>query len=244
MNALRILFIATSHDKIGDTGKKTGVWLEELAAPYYIFKDGGAVVTLSSPNGGLVPLDPKSQAIMTATSSTKRFLIDFEAMKFLSQAIPLDVIQADNYDAVFIAGGHGALWDIAGNTEVKRVVEDFFKQTKLVGAICHGVAGLLSLQNEQGETLLKGKQLTGFSNSEEESAGLTAVVPFLVETELTSLGAVYTKGANYVSYIVEDGNLLTGQNAASSKDLANKMVAYLKINKPFQQPELVSNETV
>jgi putative intracellular protease/amidase len=231
MKSIKVLFIATSHDKLGDTGHKTGLWLEELAAPYYLFKDGGAEVTLASPLGGQVPLDPKSQSIIVATSSTKRFLKDVEAMNFVSHSVVLEEIKADDFNVVFLTGGHGAMWDIAGNKTVKHLLEAFNKSNKPIAAVCHGVAGLLALQNDNGELLIKGKQLTGFSNSEEESSGLTNTVPFLLETQLVSNGALYSKGDNYFQHTVIDGNIITGQNAASSAEVAKKIAALAQNNK-------------
>ncbi len=242
MKSIKILFITTSHDKLGDTGDKTGLWLEEIAAPYYIFRDAGADITIASPNGGQVPLDPKSQSIVMATGSTRHFVGDSEAMNLLSFSVPLEEIKADDYDAVFLPGGHGPLWDIAGNKIVKKLLEAFNSKSKPIGAVCHGVAGLLSAQNDKGDILVKGKHVTAFSNSEEESAALTGVVPFLLENELLSAGALYSKGANYLSYVVDDGNIITGQNAASSKEAANKLVAYVQNNRTVQQPQLVNDE--
>ena len=215
---------------MGDTGDKTGVWLEEIAAPYYIFKEAGADITLASPNGGQVPMDPKSQSIIVATRSTKRFLKDADAMNFLSHSTVLSAITADDFDAVFLPGGHGALWDCAGNKILKQLLEDFHHNGKPIGAVGHGVACLISLQYGKGEFLIKDKQLTGFSNSEEESSGLTWIVPFLLETKLLSLGAMYSKGANYVSYVVADANIITGQNPASSEEVAKKIAALVELN--------------
>jgi len=242
MKPIKILLIATSHDKMGNTGSKTGVWLEELATPYYIFKEAGAYITLASPNGGPVPVDPKSQSIMMVTGNTKRFTGDLEAMDFLSRSVPLEEVKANDYDAVFLPGGHGPLWDIATNPIVKRLLEIFNAEGKPIGAVCHGVAGLLSLQNDTGELLVKGRRVTAFSNSEEESAGLTHVVPFLLENELFSLGALYSKGANYLSYVVDDDNIITGQNAASSKEAANKLLAYIQKSRLVQKSQLVISE--
>jgi putative intracellular protease/amidase len=228
MKSIKVLFVTTSHDKMGDTNAKTGVWLEELSAPYYVFKEVGADITVASPKGGQVPLDPKSLAILVSTRTTKRFLKDEEAMNFLSHSTVLSEIKADDFDVVFLPGGHGPLWDLADNLLLKQLLEAFNRDDKPIGAVCHGVAGLVTLQNEEGAFLVKGKQLTGFSNSEEESSGLTKVVPFLLETKLLSLGALYSKGANYVSYVVAAGNIITGQNPASSEEVAKKMVALVK----------------
>ena len=233
MKSKKILFIATSHDKLGDTNDKTGVWLEELAIPYYTFKDAGAEITIASPQGGRVPLDPKSQSIIVATGSTKRFLKDAEAINFLSHSLLLEEVKAADFDVVFLTGGHGPMWDIAGNKIVKQLLEDFNSENKLIGAVCHGVAGLLSLQNDKGELLIKGRQLTGFSNSEEGLAGLAGIVPFLLETQLVSLGALYSKAADYISHVVIDGNIISGQNPASSGEVAKKITAWVQ-NKIYQ----------
>lgn len=230
MKSKKVLFITTSHDKMGDTADKTGVWLEELAAPYYVFRDAGAEITVASPNGGLVPIDPKSESIMVTTRNTKRFMKDTEAMNFLSHSILLEEVKADDFDVVFLPGGHGPMWDLAGNNIVKQLLDAFNSQNKPIGSVCHGVVGLLSLQNDKGELLIKGKQLTGFSNSEEESSGLNGVVPFLLETKLRSLGALYSKGLDYTSHVVVDGNIITGQNPASSEDVAKKMIALVRHN--------------
>jgi putative intracellular protease/amidase len=231
MTSMKVLFVTTSHDKMGDTGDKTGVWLEELAAPYYAFKEISADITLASPGGGQVPLDPKSQAIIIATRSTKRFLKDTEAMNFLAHSMLLSAIKADDFDVVFLPGGHGPLWDLANNVLLKQLLEDFDRNDKPIGAVCHGVVALISLQNDNGEYLVKGKQLTGFSNSEEEASGLTRVVPFLLETKLLSLGALYSKGSDYVSHVVVDRNIITGQNPASSEEVAKKIIVLVKHNK-------------
>ena len=223
---MKVLLITTSHSKLGDTDNKTGVWLEELAAPYYLFKDAGAVVTLASPQGGPVPLDPKSQSIIIVSRIAKQFLKDPEAMSFLAHAIPLNEINADDFDVVLLPGGHGALWDIAGNKTVTQLLEAFNNSGKPIGATGHGVAGLLSVQNEQGALLVKGKRLTGFSNREELSTGLTPIVPFLVADKFLLLGAMYSSGPAYVSYVVADGNLITGQNPASAEEVAKRLVAW------------------
>ena len=244
MKSTKILIISTSRENLGNTGEKTGIWLEELAAPYYIFKEAGTNITLASPHGGRVPLDPKSQSIMVATSSTKRFLKDEGAMNLLFQSVTLGDISADDFDAVFLTGGHGAMWDIEGDKTVKRLLEAFNSENKLIGCVGHGAVGLLSLQNETGEPLIKGKQLTGFSNNEEESAGLTGVLPFLLETQLLLSGALYSKAANHTNHVVSDGNIITGQNPASSEALAKTMITYLQNNKRVQEPELVINHIV
>lgn len=241
MRSINVLFIATSHNTMGNTGNKTGIWLEELATPYYIFKEVGARIILTSPLGGPVPVDPKSQSTMMATGNTKRFMGDMEAMNFLSLSVPLTEIKANDYDAVFLLGGHGPLWDIATNPIVKQLLQIFNAEGKPIAAVCHGVAGLLSLQTDGGDLFLKGRRVTAFSNSEEESAGLTNVVPFLLENELSSLGALYSKGANYFSYVVDEDNIITGQNAASSKEAASKLLAYIQNSRPVQKPQPINN---
>ncbi|MEI9943637.1 MAG: type 1 glutamine amidotransferase domain-containing protein [Chitinophagaceae bacterium] len=229
MKSRKVLFVATSHDKMGDTGADTGVWLEEITAPYYVFKDAGAEITMASPLGGAVPLDPKSQSFIVATRSVKRFQKDPDAMEFLTHSLPLDEVNAADFDLVFIPGGHGPMWDLADNKIVKQLLEAFNNSNKFIGSVCHGVVSLLSLQDDKGELVIKGKQLTSFSDSEEASAGLTAIVPFLLESRLVSLGALYSKAANYVCHVVADGNIITGQNASSSEDVAKKMVLLLKL---------------
>ncbi len=239
MNPKKILFITTSHEKMGDTHYRTGVWLEELAAPYYIFTEAGFELTIASPAGGPVPLDPKSESIIMATQTTKRFLKDELAMNFLSHSLLLQEVNAEEFDAVFLPGGHGPMWDIADNEDVKQLLEAFNSEKKPLVAVCHGVVGLLTLQTENGELLIKDKHITGFSNSEEDSAGMTKIVPFLLETRLISLGALYSKGPNYVSHVVIDGNIITGQNPASSEGVAKKTIAFLQEakQKPLLQAE-------
>ena len=231
MKSLKILIIATSHYKMGDTDEKTGVWLEELATPYYIFKEAGADVVLASPKGGAVPLDPKSQSIIVVTPPAKRFIKDVEAMSVLAHSVLLSEITAGDFDGVYLPGGHGPMWDITGNTTVSQLLEEFYRANKPIGSVCHGVVALLDLQNERGEPVIKGKQITAFSNSEEESARLTKIVPFLLETKLRSLGALYSKGPDYVSHVLAEGNIITGQNAASSEGVAKKMIALLQPDK-------------
>ena len=231
MQSTKILFIATSHDKMADTAEKTGVWLEEFADPYYIFKEAGADITLASPGGGRVPLDPKSQSIILATFNTKRFLKDEEAMNFLSNAVPLEEVNDGDFDVIFLPGGYGLMWDLADSKKVRQLLEVFYSKNKPIGATSHGIACLLSLKNNTGEALIKGRQITGISNSEENLSGLADMTPFLLESKLLSLGALYSKGENYVSHVVEDGNIITGQNPASSKGVAQKIIELVKHNK-------------
>jgi putative intracellular protease/amidase len=225
---MKVLFITTSHDKLGDTNGRTGVWLEEIAAPYYIFKDAGVEMAIASPLGGEVPLDPKSQSIIVATPSTKRFLKDEVAMSFLSRSVRVEEIDGSGYDMIFLPGGHGPMWDLPGNEPLRHLLESFYNGKKLIAAVCHGVAGLISMQNDKGELVIKGKRLTGFSNTEEESTGLAAVVPFLLETRLVELGVDYSRKDDYMNYVVTDGNIITGQNPSSSAETARKSVLWMK----------------
>jgi len=227
---MKILIIATSHEQLGNTGRKTGLWLEELAIPYFIFKEAGAVITLASPKGGPIPLDPKSESIIVSTAAIRRFQKDPEAISFLASSISLDTLTgAENFDMIFITGGHGPLWDFPENQPLRQLIEGFNRQQKVIGAVCHGVAALVSPKNELGELLVKGRNLTAFSNSEEQSSGLKEEnLPFLLESNLVALGALYSKAADYTSHTVTDGNLITGQNSASAREVARKMLVLLK----------------
>jgi putative intracellular protease/amidase len=231
MKSTKVLFITTSHDKVADTNEETGVWLEELASPYYIFKEAGADITLASPVGGRVPLDPKSQSIILATFNTKRFLKDEEAMNFLSNSMPLEQVKDGDFDVIFLPGGNGLIWDLADSRKVRQLLEVFYSKNKPIGATSQGVACLLSLKNNKGEALIKGKQITGIRNSEENLSGLKDVTPFLLESKLLSVGAQYSKGDDYISHVAEDGNIITGQNPASSKEVAQKIIELVKHNK-------------
>ncbi len=228
MQPTKILIVATSHDQMGETSRKTGLWLEELAVPYYVFMDAGAAITLASPRGGPVPLDPKSESIIASTSTIKRFQKDPGAISFLSHSVPLGVQKAQDFDLVFLPGGYGPMWDFRNNEPLKQLLEDFNRQNKFIGAICHGAAALVSPENSLGEPLVKGRKLTAFSNAEEHVWGMAGIVPFLLESELISLGAHYSKGQNFESHIVIDGNIITGQNPASSKEVARKLLASVK----------------
>ena len=225
MTQIKVLFITTSNDKIGETSGKTGVWLEELAAPYYFFKDAEVHVTLASPMGDAVPLDPKSLSIIVANRTTKRFLKDPDAMSFLSHSVLLEKISSTDFDMVFLPGGLGCMWDMIKNNILKEILESFVRENKVVAAICHGVAGLISVENLNGGPFVEGKNLTCFSNAEEESRGLTHVLPFALESQLQLMGANYTKGRNYVCHVVADGNLITGQNPDSSEEVARQALA-------------------
>jgi putative intracellular protease/amidase len=213
---MNILIVLTSHDQLGSTGKKTGFWLEELAAPYYVLKDAGATVTLASPKGGQPPLDPKSDLPENHTLLTQRFRMDATAQAELVGTRKLGEVSADSFDAVFYPGGHGPMWDMPDNETSIALIEAFMKAGKPIAAVCHAPAALINARGEDGEYLVKGKRVTGFTNTEEEEVGLTAVVPFLLEDRLKERGGIYSKTANWIPYVQVDGKLVTGQNPASS----------------------------
>jgi putative intracellular protease/amidase len=225
---MKILIVATSHEQLGDTGRKTGLWLEELAFPYYVFKDAGAVMALASPRGGTVPLDPKSESILASTPTIRRFQKDPEGISLLAHSMALSDVKAEDFDMVYVAGGHGALWDFPENEVLKELLQAFIRHQKVVGLVSHGVAALLALSNFAGEPFVKGRHLTAFSNSEQQVAGLTAVVPFSLESKLVAEGAFYTKGDDFRTHTVTDGKLICGQNPISSLDVSRRMLALLK----------------
>jgi putative intracellular protease/amidase len=208
--------VLTSHDKLGDTGRKTGFWLEEFAAPYYTFLDAGAEITIASPKGGQPPLDPKSNTPEGQTELTRRFKQDPAAQAVLANTVKLSDVKASDYDAVFYPGGHGPMWDLTEDRHSIALIEAFYNAGKPVAAVCHAPA-VLHRVKFQGEPIVKGKRVTGFTNSEEAAVQLTKVVPFLVEDELKRLGGHYEKAADWASFVVTDGRLVTGQNPASSK---------------------------
>ena len=210
---MKILMVLTSHDKLGDTGKKTGFWLEEFAAPYYLFKDAKAEVTLASPKGGQPPLDPTSDADDAQTEATKRFKDDAAAQHDLANTVVLSKVSAEGFDAVFYPGGHGPLWDLAEDADSIKLIETFAANDRLIAAVCHAPAVFKHPKGPDGEPLVAGKTVTGFTNTEEDAAGLTEVVPFLVEDMLKANGGIYKKGADWTSFVVTDGKLVTGQNA-------------------------------
>jgi putative intracellular protease/amidase len=225
---MKILMVLTSHDQLGDTGKKTGFWLEEFAAPYYVFKDAGAQLTLASPKGGQPPLDPKSDEPDAQTEATERFRKDSAAQSALASTALLNTVRPEDYDGVFYPGGHGPLWDLAEDKVSIALIEAFNKAGKPVAAVCHAPGVLRHVKGPDGQPLVKGKRVTGFTNSEEEAVQLTKVVPFLVEDMLQEKGGVYSKGDDWASYVVADGLLLTGQNPASSQAAAEALLAALK----------------
>ena len=216
----KILIVLTSHDALGNTGEKTGFWLEELAAPYYAFKDAGAEITLTSPKGGQPPLDPKSNEADFQTESTKRFEADAEATGALANTLRLDSIHVDDYDAVFYPGGHGPLWDLAEDATSIALIEKTLATNKPLAAVCQPPAIFRHPKTAHGHSVVHGKKVTGFSNSEEDAVGLTKIVPFLVEDMLKENGGTYQKGDDWGPYVITDGLLITGQNPASSEAAA------------------------
>ncbi|RUR34347.1 type 1 glutamine amidotransferase domain-containing protein [Vreelandella nanhaiensis] len=224
---MKILVVVTSHDKLGDTGKKTGFWLEELAAPYYTFKDAGAEVTLASPEGGQPPLDPSSNAPDAQTEATNRFQADLDAQAALANTHKLADIDIAEFDAVFYPGGHGPLWDLAESATSVRLIEDALAANKPVATVCHAPGVLRHVKGSDGKPLVAGRKVTGFTNSEEEAVGLTNVVPFLVEDMLKDLGGQYTKGDDWSSHVEVDGLLITGQNPGSSEATAQALLKKL-----------------
>ena len=224
---MNILMVLTSHDALGDTGKKTGFWLEEFAAPYYVLSDAGAAITLASPNGGQPPLDPASDAPDAQTDDTRRFKGDSGARNALANTVKLSDVELAAFDAVFYSGGHGPLWDLAEDPVSIHLIEYFARGGRLIAAVCHAPAIFRHPKAADGKPLVSGRNVTGFTNTEEAAAGLTDVVPFLVEDMLVANGGVYSKGADWASHVVVDGKLVTGQNPASSKEAALALVALL-----------------
>lgn len=225
---MKILMILTSHDQLGNTGKKTGFWLEEFAAPYYVFKDAGAEIVLSSPKGGQPPLDPKSDDEDAQTDDTRRFKKDKVAIEALAHTTRLDEVSGDGFDAVFYPGGHGPLWDLAENKDSIQLIESMAAAGKTVSAVCHAPAVFRHTKSADGAPLVKGKKVTGFTNTEEEAVQLTQVVPFLVQDMLEANGGLYQKGADWQSFVVTDGTLITGQNPASSAAAARAVLSQLQ----------------
>ncbi|WP_019948677.1 type 1 glutamine amidotransferase domain-containing protein [Hymenobacter aerophilus] len=225
---MKILMVLTSHDQLGNTGEKTGFWLEEFAAPYYVFKDAGATLTVASPQGGQPPLDPKSDDASAQTDATKRFKADDEAQQVLASTVKLASVSGADYDAVFYPGGHGPLWDLAEDRQSIALIERMYAAGKPVAAVCHAPAVLRHAKAANGEPLVKGKSVTGFTNTEEDAVQLTNVVPFLVEDMLKENGGDYSKGADWAPYVTQAGHLITGQNPASSEPAAEALLALLK----------------
>jgi len=224
---MKILMVLTSHDQLGDTGQKTGFWLEEFAAPYYVFKDAGAEIVLASPQGGQPPLDPKSDAPDSQTASTQRFRADPEATQALATTKKLADVVNEPIDALFYPGGHGPLWDLAENLDSIGLIESTHAAGKPVAAVCHAPAVFRHTKSVHGTPLVQGKSVTGFTNTEEAAVGLTNVVPFLIEDMLKANGARYSSKDDWQRYAITDGNLVTGQNPASSEDAARAVLALL-----------------
>ena len=225
---MKILLVLTSHDQLGNTGHKTGFWLEEFASPYYVFKDAGAQITLASPKGGQPPIDPKSDAPDAQTAATRRFAEDAEAQQLLANSLPLAQVRAEDFDALFYPGGHGPLWDLAEDASSIALIERFIALGKPVGAVCHAPGVLRHVKAADGTPLVHGKRVTGFSNSEEAAVELTDVVPFLVEDMLKDHGGVYGRAADWHSHVEVDGLLVTGQNPASSDASAEALLTLVE----------------
>ena len=228
---MKILFVLTSHSDLGDSGKKTGFWIEEFTTPYYVLADAGAEITIASPKGGQPPADPKSELADAQSDSTQRFYKDNVVIDKVAHSFKLQAIKQDDYDAVFYPGGHGPLWDLANDKTSIKLIEEFYNHQKPIAFVCHAPAALVNVKAENGEPLVKGKNVTGFSNTEEEVAKLTNVVPFLLENELKKNGAHYSKGNDWTSFVKQDGLLITGQNPASSKGVAELLLKTLKGDK-------------
>lgn len=225
---MKILFVLTSHDQLGNTGEKTGFWIEEFASPYYYLVDKGVEVTLASPKGGQPPIDPTSDKPENQTESTKRFKTDKDLQEKLSKTHKLSEVSSEDYDAVFYPGGHGPLWDLAESETSAKLIESFYNSNKPVSFVCHAPAALKHVKNSDGEPLVKGKKVTGFTNTEEALVKLTDVVPFLVEDMLKENGGIYSKKGDFEEYALEDGLLITGQNPASSEKVAEILFNKLK----------------
>ena len=221
---MKVLIVLTSHGELGNTGEKTGFWIEEFASPYYVLADAGAELTLASPKGGQPPVDPKSESADAQSSYTKRFYGDYDLIDKVAHTFKLSEINEADYDAVFYPGGHGPLWDLATDATSIALIENFYKNNKPVAFVCHASAALLKVKAPDGEPLVKGKEVTGFSDTEEDAVKLSKVVPFLLEDELKKLGALYSKGDNWSSYVKTDGLLITGQNPASSEAVAKLLL--------------------
>ena len=225
---MKALMVITSHDQLGDTGRKTGFWLEEVAAPYYVFKDAGVEITLASPKGGRPPLDPKSNEPAFRTDLTLRFEGDAVAQAQLDKTVRLDGVRQEDFDTVFYPGGHGPMWDLAEDENSIRLIESFLAAGKPIAIVCHSTGALRHVTTPDGAPLVRGKEVTGFTNGEEEEVGLTKIVPFLVEDEMLKLGAIFSKKANWHVHVVSDGLLITGQNPQSSGPAAKTLIAALK----------------
>lgn len=228
---MKVLMVLTSHDQLGNTGRKTGFWLEELAAPYYVFKDAGAEIVLASPKGGQPPLDPKSNEPDFQTDDTRRFEADAQAMAQLAATVRLDSVNQADFDTVFYPGGHGPLWDLAEDKHSIALIESFLAARKPVALVCHAPGVLRHVKQPDGRPLVEGKKVTGFTNTEEAAVELTEVVPFLVEDELKAKGGNFSRGDDWAAYVVSDDLLITGQNPASSTPAAERLLEQLGASK-------------
>lgn len=226
---VKVLFVVTSHDRLGDTGEKTGLWIEEFATPYYKLVDQGVKVVIASPKGGQPPIDPKSTSPDFQTETTKRFYSDRKTMRIFSKTRKLSEMNHEDYDAVFYPGGHGPLWDLSEDINSIQLIESFYNNNKPIAFVCHAPAALQNVKDEKGQPLVKGKKVAGFTNTEEAAVGLTTIVPFLIEDMLKENGAIYKKGADWSSFAVSDGLLISGQNPQSAGLVAKKLME--KINK-------------
>jgi len=224
---MKVLIVLTSHSDLGTTGEKTGFWVEEFAAPYYVLADAGVELSIASPKGGQPPVDPKSEFLDFQTSATERFYRDNEAIDKVAHTLKLSEVNQEDFDAVFYPGGHGPLWDLANDENSIHLIEDFYNHQKPIAFVCHAPAALIKVKDKDGEPLVKDKEVTGFSDTEEEAVGLTKIVPFLLEDELQKLGAKYSKGENWSSFVKKDGLLITGQNPASSAETAKLLLSTL-----------------
>ena len=225
---MKILIVLTSHSELGNSGKKTGFWIEEFTTPYYVLADAGATITIASPKGGQPPVDPESELADAQTPSTERFYKDTVLIDKVAHSLKLSNIKEEDYDAVFYPGGHGPLWDLVNDKDSIQLIEEFYNNQKPIAFVCHAPAALINAKAENGEPLVKGKHLTSFSNTEEEVVQLTKVVPFLLEDELIKNGAIYSKSGNWASYVKQDGLLITGQNPASSEAVATLLLETLE----------------
>jgi putative intracellular protease/amidase len=230
---MKILIVLTSHSQLGqtqlgNTEGKTGFWIEELATPYYIFQEEGATITLASPKGGQPPIDPKSDAPENQTEATIRYKADSDLLDLMANTIKLENVSSDDFDAVFYPGGHGPLWDLTIDENSIRLIEEFWDAKKPVAAVCHAPSVLLNVKDEDGNFLIKGKKVTGFSNTEEVAVKLDKIVPFMLEDELKKKGGIYSKKDDWTSYVVKDGLLITGQNPQSSEAVAKELLAVLQ----------------
>jgi len=225
---MKVLMVLTSHSELGNTGQKTGFWIEEFAAPYYVLEDAGVEITIASPKGGQPPIDPKSELADAQTPATDRFNKDKALQDKLAHSVKLSTVGQSFFDAVFYPGGHGPLWDLANDDASIYLIENFLKHNKPVVFVCHAPGVLIKVKDQNGDPLVKGKNVTGFSDAEEAAVNLTDVVPFLLEDELKKLGGNYSKGPDWGSFVLKDGLLITGQNPASSEDTARVLLKTLK----------------